>query len=276
MGHKTLGKMDNKGWLAWPVTAACPGYVKPSSVVGATKTTRMYQEYADNMKPPLFDPSGAVEMHLKSNFYSINKNDRWKVWVNLKQGLIQDERGLVGYIEDINPMNLIDSASREPLRLADISLPEEKSKKSPFDDVREAENELSILTETERRQVIDARIGQGKFRESLFRPWNGCSVTKVKERSLLRASHIKPWRSCNNLERLDPYNGLLLIPNLDHLFDQCLISFSDDSTILISPELSEEDAKALGVSEDMQLHTIYDENKPYLEFHRELCGFASG
>ena len=37
---------------------------------------------------------------------------------------------------------------------------------------------------------------------------------------ILIASHIKPWRVSNNNERLDVYNGLLLLPNLDKLFDK--------------------------------------------------------
>ena len=32
-----------------------------------------------------------------------------------------------------------------------------------------------------------------------------------------KTSHIKPWRDADNQERLDAYNGLLLLPNYDKL-----------------------------------------------------------
>jgi 5-methylcytosine-specific restriction protein A len=51
---------------------------------------------------------------------------------------------------------------------------------------------------------------------------------------LLKASHIKPWRDSDNAERLDIYNGLLLIPNLDSAFDKGYISFDDGGKIIIS------------------------------------------
>jgi putative restriction endonuclease len=76
----------------------------------------------------------------------------------------------------------------------------------------------SILTaidlgETEKRNLVKPRIGQGTFRQKLVANWNGCAVTGFKDTNLLVASHIKPWRASNNTERLDPFNGLLLVPN---------------------------------------------------------------
>jgi len=50
-------------------------------------------------------------------------------------------------------------------------------------------------------------------------------VTGLAMSKLLRASHIKPWAACAaDAERLDVYNGLLLAPHLDALFDAGLIS----------------------------------------------------
>jgi hypothetical protein len=66
---------------------------------------------------------------------------------------------------------------------------------------------------TERRAVIAARRGQGKFRANLEQIESRCRVSGITDQRLLRASHIKPWRSCaNNHERLDGHNGLLLAP----------------------------------------------------------------
>jgi HNH endonuclease len=59
----------------------------------------------------------------------------------------------------------------------------------------------------------------------------------VTDPRLLKASHIKPWRSCiTSAERLDGHNGLpLLCPNVDHLFDRGYISFGDHGSVLVSP-----------------------------------------
>ena len=43
------------------------------------------------------------------------------------------------------------------------------------------------------------------------------------------------------IECRDPFNGLLLIPNLDALFDGGLISFAESGEIMSSSLLSEDD-----------------------------------
>ena len=75
------------------------------------------------------------------------------------------------------------------------------------------------IAETEKEAIIRARIGQGLFRNRLLSYWAGCSITGCKLTNILIASHIKPWRYSNNPERLDVFNGLLLTPNYDKLFD---------------------------------------------------------
>lgn len=124
-------------------------------------------------------------------------------------------------------------------------------------------SEISI--DTEKESLIKCRIGQGKFRDQLIEYWNSCSVTGFKNIDLLVASHIKPWRDSSNIERLDVYNGLLLTPNLDKLFDKGYISFKDNGEILISKDLI--DYEALGVKKDMKT-AISEQHKRYLEFHR--------
>ena len=87
---------------------------------------------------------------------------------------------------------------------------------------------------------------------------------------LLIASHIKPWSESSNKEKLDRYNGLLLLPNYDKLFDKHLISFDDDGKIIISSQIKEEEYKVLGISANDKLFKILPENKPYLKIHREI------
>jgi excinuclease UvrABC ATPase subunit len=128
------------------------------------------------------------------------------------------------------------------------------------------------ISETEREALIKIRVGQGVFRQQLLNYWNNsCSVTECRMQNVLIASHIKPWRDCNGAgEKLDVMNGLLLIPNLDALFDKGFISFDDDGKIIISSQLSENDQERLGVNENMELREIPNERRTiYLEYHRK-------
>lgn len=121
---------------------------------------------------------------------------------------------------------------------------------------------------TEKKLLTSARIGQGHFRKNLIQYWGGCAVTGCNDFKLLVASHIKPWSRSDSRERLDTYNGLLLIPNLDRLFDQGLISFNEKGQLLISKSLGSSNLDILGVNEKMTV-TVKEEHKPYLEYHRK-------
>lgn len=139
---------------------------------------------------------------------------------------------------------------------------------SAQDDLRMHDSEIENLPETERQSVIKARVGQGTFRQHLLEMWAGCAVTNVSLPNVLRASHIKPWRFSSNAERLDPYNGLLLLPQYDQLFDKGLISFSEQGDLLTSPALSLIAPSKLGISPSDKLRSISVEHLPFLEYHR--------
>lgn len=137
-----------------------------------------------------------------------------------------------------------------------------------LDDIKAFEITARNLPETERQALLKSRIGQGEFREALLSYWKSCAVTGVASEPMLRASHIKPWRLSSNTERLDRYNGLLLIPTLDHAFDKGFISFADDGRILVSGSLSNTDKQRLGISESMKLRAVTERHQKYLAFHR--------
>ncbi len=125
--------------------------------------------------------------------------------------------------------------------------------------------------EKNRETKVLARIGQGKYRDDLKQLWHSsCSVTGCKMDDILVASHIKPWRDCTeNNEWLNPFNGLLLIPNLDSLFDKGYISFTDDGIILISNKVGIGEYENLGISQSMKLRFVLEEHKVFLRYHRE-------
>jgi hypothetical protein len=124
------------------------------------------------------------------------------------------------------------------------------------------------LSETEKQQLVEARIGQGVFRERLIAMWGKCCVTGCDCVDILRASHIKPWRSSTNDERLDKFNGLLLSPNLDALFDKGLISFKDSGEILISRQLPVPTRKALGCPNGAKV-PLQKKHAKYMKWHRK-------
>lgn len=136
--------------------------------------------------------------------------------------------------------------------------------------LRSAENQpLAKDLETEKETIVKARKGQGKFRDDVLTCWsNACAVTQFGKSKLLRASHIKPWKESDNRERLDQYNGLLLTPNLDALFDGGWITFDEGGKIKISPEISATELAKLGVDASMKLRKIHLQNEKFLQFHR--------
>ncbi|WEY40081.1 HNH endonuclease [Paraburkholderia sp. SUR17] len=115
---------------------------------------------------------------------------------------------------------------------------------------------------------VNARRGQGQFREDLIRLWGGaCSVTGLECREVLRASHVKPWAVSTHKQRLDSNNGLLLSANLDALFDKGLITFDDAGRMQMSPRLGAKHRAALDLPRSLRF--VPKELAPYLKFHRE-------
>jgi len=132
----------------------------------------------------------------------------------------------------------------------------------------EKEPGSSKLTSTEKLTLVQARRGQSWFREQVVKLWSCCSVTECADLKFLRASHIRPWNRSNNDERLDPYNGFLLSPNLDVAFDAGLITFEDDGEIQISNLLEPRDRKLLGIHSKLRLRRVHERHLPYLRYHR--------
>lgn len=137
-----------------------------------------------------------------------------------------------------------------------------------FDDIESHQDEYKSLNQTEKDSIVKSRIGQGLFRDGVVDLWGSCAVTGLSNISLLKASHIKPWRESSNLERLDPMNGLLLQPTLDHMFDYGLITFDKNGTGILSLKLSQDDIERLELSSNLKLRIFPERMKNYMEYHR--------
>ncbi len=228
---------------------------------------------------------------LGNRFNAANAHRAWLIWIEQFRPLtlmhphevaIDWDSGVFhqvgtscfGCISDVLSC-VYDSPKRERLILPPAAARESICASDPEADIAALQSVLATEEPSTREALIQARRGQGNFREQLLFVWNGkCAVTKCATVSLLRASHIKPWKLCENtIERLLQYNGLLLTPNLDAAFDRGLVGFDDSGKILISPKLLPEEAQLLGIHRGLRLVCVYDENKPFLQFHRQLHGF---
>jgi len=206
----------------------------------------------------------------------VDAKKRWYVPISLSQIINPDTDPILLH----SKLTQISSRVRWTPQASGIRIPDEIENSlmsawlehlaNPLSDIRKISADTS-LSKTDRETLTKARIGQGQFREDLLGYWEySCAVTSVKNPNILRASHIKPWRSSKNTERRDPYNGLLLIPNLDQAFDRYLISFSDDGNILVSSRLSVEDRLRLGIADSLKLRRVTKQHMEYLTHHRQI------
>ncbi|MDY0110664.1 MAG: HNH endonuclease [Candidatus Krumholzibacteria bacterium] len=131
--------------------------------------------------------------------------------------------------------------------------------------------QLTDLPATEREQLIYARVGQGRFRGLVYERERVCRVTRVDRPEHRVASHIRPWRHSDNDARLDPENGLMLTPNVDHLFDRGFITFSGDGRLHFSPAVDPTSLVRMGMDPQRRVDVgvFSSGQKRYLEFHRE-------
>ncbi len=201
-------------------------------------------------------PGRTTGKYFKVCSNSIEELEQWS-WVKYQKGL--------------NPCRICKEKGLPVEQLTGIQNFQVTSALSLKSDIYKLEKRLASETNSNKRTEIEtlikARLGQGSFRKNVLKLHPRCALTDLDIQPLLIASHIKPWSVCNNNERLDPFNGLMLAPNIDALFDSGLITFETDGTIKISPKIDLENQKRLGISPDMKLK-IRPKSKKYFEYHR--------
>lgn len=138
-----------------------------------------------------------------------------------------------------------------------------------LEDIHRIEIDGSI-PETQRLQLTKARVGQGLFRKRVILLDQACRVTGVTDTRLLIASHIKPWRDASNQERISGYNGMLLSPHVDALFDEQLITFESGGRMLVHPSLPEDVLRRWSINPDKRVESFRPEQESFLAHHRKL------
>jgi len=136
------------------------------------------------------------------------------------------------------------------------------------DEIRQSAN----ITTTEKDVLVKSRRGQGRYRQQLLTLEPKCRITGVNNPEHLIASHIKPWRSSDNNERLDPENGFMLTPSIDHLFDKGFIGFENDGKIVLA-DVADRDAMerigVIGKSAPDNIGRLRENQRKYVEWHRD-------
>ncbi len=122
---------------------------------------------------------------------------------------------------------------------------------------------------TEKEIWTKVRTLQHKYRNNLLKTLHYCPITLINDKRLLIASHIKPWCLSNDDEKVDVYNGLILSPLYDKLFDTGLITFSEKKEMFISKTLSKRTIENLGLKQGKYEYLPTEGREQYLQFHND-------
>jgi len=159
--------------------------------------------------------------------------------------------------------------------LSRVDLPSIQNELAPLS-VDESDYEISLEIEArklkgdlEKIQLTKSRKGQGIFKANVRLIEDHCRISGVSNIKHLRASHIKPWSLSNNEEKLDGFNGLLLSPHIDHLFDQGFISFMNTGRLLVSRELNPKILEQWSIQPNQSVGNFRKEQSKYLDYHRD-------
>lgn len=128
---------------------------------------------------------------------------------------------------------------------------------------------------SERRGLVSLRLFQSFFRRAVLASYDStCCICGLDIRSLLVASHIKPW-SIDGSTRSEPENGLCLCSIHDRAFDRGLIAVSEDRQIIVASKVLRSEQRfvrlALADFHTQLLRTPkrFAPRDEYLGWHRE-------
>lgn len=163
-------------------------------------------------------------------------------------------------------IRLIEEHADPAVRVHLVVLAEEGEYTSALlDDMQQLQQ---VPLSTERDALTRARLGQGLFRQRVAELEPICRVTGLERQEFLVASHIKPWRDCDNRERLSGCNGLLLSPHIDKLFDRHWISFAAGGELICEHEAAREALRCWGIDGANLIRPFSREQEAFLSAHR--------
>ena len=256
------------------VFSFCDTYIKAIGIIQKAAITSTKQDFR-TAGSNLADEGWFVEVEFKEVVNPIKPKDFMsKIEPLLAEKyapLLPDGRGLQGiYLTEISEEfgKLLIALSNENIQniqkdldpVTDVEIDEEIKKDIQFSQI---EGNL------EKIQLVKSRRGQGIFKANVRLIETACRVTGVSNIKHLRASHIKPWSQSNDEEKLDGFNGLLLSPHIDHLFDKGFITFEDNGDLFASKLLSLNVLEQWNIEKVRNVGNFTEEQQHYLNFHRE-------
>jgi hypothetical protein len=226
-----------------------------------------FTELRDRVRPA--DHMHVLRPHLPARYSPLSSDGRGSQSVYLTElpaPLYQALAGLIG-----GEARAIELVAEGLARSRPVATTPEAAIAAWEDHLREEIGRDTRIPETTREAIVQARRGQGIFRERVARIELRCRITGVDKPEHLRASHCKPWRESSNEERLDGENGLLLTPTIDHLFDRGFISFGGRGRLLVSPVAHRPSLERMGVRTDVAVEVgpFTDGQRRFLEWHQE-------
>lgn len=183
-------------------------------------------------------------------------------------------KGLTGGLRQVEPIwnefisNKAELLFESEKILADL---EKQTIESKFAEILSGTENLK--GETKVREV-KTRVNQNIFRQIVLANYNvKCAITGIDLPDLLVASHIIPW-SQNEVERLNPENGICLSALYDRAYDKGLIGITEKYQIILSSDLKTKEKKEFYPSNfgnlngiTLQLPQKYLPKKEFLQFH---------
>ncbi|QCB92351.1 HNH endonuclease [Cellulomonas shaoxiangyii] len=136
---------------------------------------------------------------------------------------------------------------------------------------------------SERQVLARVRIDQHRFAKAVLINcgWEcvfcGFGLTDRSKPTLLRASHIKPWRSSDDHERRDVRNGVAACPTHDAAFDAGDLTLSEELEVIASARITSSSNPAVRLMFGAPLLRQHIRLLPgghsprpdYLDWHRE-------
>lgn len=154
---------------------------------------------------------------------------------------------------------------------------------SRLDDLQVVENVIYFKTDAEDLfgRDMSKKIGRDSYLQRIYKyelfdescTLYGCAKPKCMLENrcypVLIASHIKPYKVCDEKDQFNVNNGLLLSRNIDSLFDLGYITFDDKGTVIPSQSL-ERDVVDYLVSFKLDKRFINPERMKYMKYHRQF------
>jgi putative restriction endonuclease len=172
-----------------------------------------------------------------------------------------------GVIYEFKLMPDFDGYSTKPIEMEAIT--------ELTEEIEESNTDILPVSTTVAR-IIQARLGQQQFKRKVLLDCDSiCAFTRVEDPGLLIAGHIKPWAKSNDIDKLDPKNGMVFTPTYDRLFNNGLISFKDDRSLIISPLLGRHTSTLLNLFPNMEvdiplLGPKHMARRNFMEYHRQF------